>query len=249
MDEKDKKYPPYQAADIPSLQERHHEKIDRADGYPSDIQQKRLVLFDHDPQRIAAHYPELQKKSEELHQQDLQVRRTAGTVGWLAFAATAAATGYAASKKKISENKILQGAVVVVSSIFAGLGANYVTDRLLGSRVREESADVALASRRAYDRELAIYMDDTQRKIDERLKEQPAAANAQPTVGNDTAANNSRWADEKVKSVSKQANTTARWADDKVKSVTAQNVAQTPASSHVAAAANRDADASKSASV
>lgn len=155
---------PLKEENIPALIEKHAKKIDSAIGNDSDTQQARLKLFDHDPQTIQAHYPELQKKSQELQERNDALQKSAAMAGWAAFAATALATGYAAVKKKISPNNMIQGIVVALTSITAGFAANYAADRLLGKRIREESADVAKASRLAYERELGVYMEDTANK-------------------------------------------------------------------------------------
>lgn len=155
---------PLKEENIPALIEKHAKKIDSAVGNDSDTQQARLKLFDHDPQAMQAHYPELQKKSQELKERNDVLQKSAATAGWAAFAATALATGYAVFKKKAIENKLIGAIAVTFTSITAGFAANYATDRLLGKRIREESADVAKASRLAYERELGVYMEDTANK-------------------------------------------------------------------------------------
>jgi hypothetical protein len=169
---------PLTEENIPALMQKHSEKIDSAVGNDSDKQQQRLKLFDHDPKAIEAHYPELQKKSQELQERSAAVQKSASTAGWVAFAATAIATGYAAVKKKIHPSNMIQGIVVVLSSITAGFAANYATDRLLGKNIREESNDVAEASRKAYERELGVYMEDTANKLATMSDSEKKAAEA-----------------------------------------------------------------------
>lgn len=156
---------PLREENIPALIEKHSAKIDSAVGKDSDTQQARLRLFDHDPQAMAAHYPELQKKSQELKERNDALQKSAATAGWTAAIATAAITGFAAMKKKISPSNLIQGIVVVLTSITAGFAANFATDRLLGKRIREESSDVAEAARKAYERELGVYMEDTATRL------------------------------------------------------------------------------------
>ena len=196
----DKRNTPLRQKDIPSLMDKHHEKIDRAIGYDSDTQQKRLVLFEHNPAKMAAHYPELQKKSEELREENLAVKSTSAAVGWLALASTAVATGYAASKNKISENKLIQGVAVVLSSVTAGLATNFLTDRLLGSKLRKESTELAFASRKAYEQELAVYMEDTERKIATR-----AINKKLPQILGASEEEDKRWAESMVKKTGEEA--------------------------------------------
>ena len=167
---------PLREENIPALIEKHSAKIDSAVGKDSDTQQARLRLFDHDPQAMQAHYPELQKKSQELKERNDALQKSAATAGWTAFAATAAITGYAAMKKKISPSNLIQGIVVTLTSITAGFAANFATDRLLGKRIREESADVAKASRLAYERELGVYMEDTANRLASMSEEEKKKA-------------------------------------------------------------------------
>lgn len=180
---------------IPDLIEKHNEKIDRSIGYDSDTQQARLKLFGHDPAAIAAHYPELQKKSEELRAQNDAIQKSAGTAGLVAFAATAAVTGFLAFKKKISKNPVIAGIAALFSSITAGFAANFLTDKMLGNRVREESKDLAIAARKADERELAVYMEDTQRKLTARTADEEAAAKA--LVANQLQTEN-KWSSKEV---------------------------------------------------
>lgn len=172
---------PLREENIPAMLEKHSEKIDSAIGKDSETQQRRLRLFDHDPKAMAAHYPELQQKSQELSERAAALQKSAATAGWTAFAATAVATGYATFKKKVIKSPLIAGIATLFTSITAGFAANFATDRLLGQRIREESADVAEASRKAYERELAVYMEDTSNKlarIPEEKKQAVAAMSA-----------------------------------------------------------------------
>lgn len=180
---------PLREENIPAMLERHSGKIDSAIGKDSDTQQTRLKLFDHDPKAMQAHYPELQQKSQELRERHDALQKSAATAGWVAFAATAAATGYATFKKKAIKSPLIAGIATLFSSITAGFAANYATDRLLGKRIREESADVAEASRKAYERELAVYMEDTANKLAKVPdgQKQAVAAMAAPAPGSKAA--------------------------------------------------------------
>lgn len=238
MDKDDNRIP-LKEENIPALLAKHHDKIDRAVANDPDTQKRRLELFEHDPQKIAAHYPELQQRSEELREQNLAIQKTSATVGWATFAATAAGTAYAISKKKLGESKLIQSIVMSVSSVIAGLGANFITDRLLGKRVREESADLAIASRKAYERELAVYMEDTENRVNDRLAEERRKAGIAPV----TVVQDNKWADERIKTTLAEAAARAqgdgngeKWANDELKKAATEHAAQ-PAASHTASVA------------
>lgn len=181
---------PLKGENIPAMLEKHSEKIDSAVGKDSDTQQRRLKLFDHDPSAMAAHYPELQKKSQELAERASALQKSAATAGWGAFVATAAAMGYATFKKKAIKSPLIAGIATLFTSITAGFAANYATDRMLGTRIREESKDVAEAARKAYERELGVYMEDTASKLARvtESEKQAAAAMAAPAPAGSKAA-------------------------------------------------------------
>ncbi len=187
---------PLREENIPAMLDKHSEKIDSAIGKDSETQQRRLQLFDHDPKTIAAHYPELQKKSQELAERTSALQKSAATAGWVAFAATAVASGYATFKKKAIKSPLIASIFTLFTSITAGFAANYATDRLMGQRIREESNDVAEASRKAYERELAVYMEDTASKlarVSESEKRAAAAMAAPAPAAGKTEGDQSKW--------------------------------------------------------
>jgi hypothetical protein len=167
--------------EIDALVTKHRPEIDRIKIMSSQDQQQAFRDLGVDPQAVAAHYPELQRKSAELQREDsLANKKTAATGIASLVAGTAGAIAF--NRKRPFGSKIVQRFVIPITGLATGFAGTFVGSRLFSGKIRDESKKLTVEAKNVFERELAVALENKERESIAAMAAAPAAAAPSPAT-------------------------------------------------------------------
>jgi hypothetical protein len=158
-------------AEIAALIAKHRDEIDRVLPPYGESQINLVEKYGVDIEAVKKHYAYMQVESDNLRARYDQINQISTKTGWAFLGGSLATLSALAFKRRIAESSFIQGAIVIVGSIVAGLLGRGIGWKLAGGqKVLDESRILALDARRALERELAIGMENQEIKAAQAAK-------------------------------------------------------------------------------
>jgi hypothetical protein len=143
---------------------KHRIEIDRVKMLDAKGQQEVFRELGVDPKALESHYGELERQSAELQRQDLAANKKVVATGWASFAAgLAGAIAITRSKFKI-ESPLVRRFVIGLTAPAAGLMGTFAASRIFAGKIRDESKVLGIEAKNAFERELAVALENRERE-------------------------------------------------------------------------------------
>jgi hypothetical protein len=157
--------------EIKALVARHRPEIDRIKVLSPEGQMAALRDLGIDPRALEDHYRGLEAKSDELQRRDAVANTRTEITGWASLAA--GVTAALAMGKKLGSG-IVRFFAVPLAGLAAGFAGTYIGSRVFSGTIRRESRELTVEAKNAFERELAVALENKQREAASPTPENPA---------------------------------------------------------------------------